>query len=145
MAGCHQRGEEGLQPGWLQEHERPVSLAFFSYLYLSFVINEVVFDNSIFWRSCPRIVFWGKVFRRFAEKQIDWRFCLFAGTIRTSSSSGPTGPSPTGWEMFCQIVTFIVFDIHVVVNVYFINFILIKWMFSSMLNVICFFIIILMK
>ena len=28
MAGCHQRGEEGLQPGWLQEHEGPVSLAF---------------------------------------------------------------------------------------------------------------------
>ena len=46
MAGRHQRGEEGFQPGRLQEHEGHVSV--FTDL-CSFVVNDEVFDNGIFW------------------------------------------------------------------------------------------------
>ena len=99
MTGRNQRGEEGLQPGRLQEHEGHVSLPFLL-ICLAWSLNDEVFDYGMFWRIVTES-FWEKFSHDLPRsKLVNTRFCFQVRPEQAHLQSGQN-KAPLGKKMFC--------------------------------------------
>ena len=111
MTGRNQRGEEGLQPGRLQEHEGHVSLPFLL-ICLAWSLNDEVFDYGMFWRIVTES-FWEKFSHDLPRSKLfNTRFCLQVRPEQAHLQSGQN-KAPLGEKMLFVNV----FVIHVPINV----------------------------